>query len=71
MKSREETDGEAEQGGDRLRVRKTGREEDGRGDVKYVADGERERGGKRGVWLVLVSKQHTEEGGEEGRGRQG
>lgn len=33
----------------------------------------RKGGGERGVWLVLVSKQvqHTEGGGEEGRGRQG
>lgn len=53
---------------DRQRVRKTGKEEEGEKSWRR-----RRRREKRGVWLVLVSKQvqHTEGGGEEGRGRQG
>lgn len=58
---------------------RVGRETDrqrGRGGRCETSGGRRarkRRRKKRGVWLVLVSKQvqHTEGGGEEGRGRQG
>lgn len=66
----EEEDGEAERERDRQR------EEKGGGVMwhKWLKESEEEEGeGKRGVWLVLESKQvqRTEGGGEEGRGRQG